>query len=167
MSKSTLRPTIVLTLLLVATAILILDSLGASRSSEEVSAEVVQLVDGKCTQPELIDRSLLQKSWFYDEGFSKLAGGFGQSGFALYQEGAWERGPLEGAYCIDGKEIIVRYFERRHVPVGLRPSELTIEFGTKLRALGEDIYSVQELTEERMVLTFASDGLDHVFYRWN
>ena len=167
MRKLRLGPVVVVTLLFVAAAVLFLDSLGASRTIEEIAAEEAKLVDGKCSHPELIDRWLLQQSWFHDERFTKLAGAFGQSSFGLYQEGGMGQEPLEGAFCIDGNNLVVRYFKRRYVPVGLRPGALTIEFGTKLHAMGEDTYVVQELTEERLVLTFASDGLDHVFYRKN
>ena len=62
---------------------------------------------------------------------------------------------------------MVRYYERRFFPVRLRWSELAVDLGTKLVPLGEDVYSVRELTRERMVLAFASDGREHVLYRKN
>jgi hypothetical protein len=148
-------------------AIIVWENLGAARTMEEIAAQELQLVRAKCTQPESVDRWLLQQSWFYDQHFTELAGGFGQSSFSLYEKGDAKRKPVEGAFCINGNTLVVRYFNRRAVPIKLRLNDLAVDFGTKLVALGEDTYTVRELTKKRMVLMFASDGHDHEFYRKN
>ena len=149
---------------LVAT-IIVWEGFGAARTMKEIAAQELELVDGKCTQSESVDRWLLQQSWFYDEHFTELAGAFGQSSFILHERGNAKRKPVEGAFCINGKDLVVRYFDRRAVPIRFRLSELAIDFGTKLVPLGEDTYTVRELTKERMVLVSASNGRDHVFHR--
>ena len=148
-------------------AYLLWDARGATRNTEEIAALEKRLVHAKCTQPEMVDRHLLQQSWFHDENFSELAGAFGQFTFSLYERGTAEPSPLEGAYCIEGKILHVRYFERSYVPVRIRPTEMAIEFGTTLKPLGEDMITVRELNNERMVLSFNSDGSERVFYRKN
>ncbi len=144
------------------------EGIGAARNLQEIATQELALVQGKCTNPENIDRWLLQQSWFYDEQFTQLAGAFGQSSFSLYERGGKIGQRTEGAFCIAGNDLVVRYFKTRHVPVDFEfrsLSDWTIKLGTKLEPAGDDRYSVQELTSKRMVLSFASDGREHVFYR--
>ena len=143
------------------------NAMTAARTFEEEISREADLVQGQCTESETIDRWLLQQSWFYDQAFTSLAGAFGQSSFSLYKNGDTTQPPLQGAFCINGNDLIVRYYKRYFVPVMVRPSKLSVEFGTKLKPLGQDIYRVKELNKHRMVLNFESDGLEHVFYRRN
>lgn len=153
--------------LVLLAAYVVWNAMTAARTPDEVASREADLVQGRCTESEAIDRWLLQQSWFYDQAFTRLAGAFGQSSFSLYKNGDTTKPPLEGAFCINGSDLIVRYYERHFVPVMVRPSKLSVEFGTKLTPLGQDIYRVKELTKDRMVLNFESDGLEHVFYRKN
>lgn len=153
--------------LTIAAAFLLWDGSDAARSMVEIAALEAKLIEGKCTQRETVDRWLLQQSWFHDQDFRELAGAFGQYSFSMYERGAPEKYPLEGAYCINGPNLVVQYFDRRFVPVRLRVTDMAVDFGTKLKPLGTDTFGVRELTRERMILRFASDGRDHVFYRKN
>jgi hypothetical protein len=127
-----------------------------------------RLVEGKCTKSEMINRWLLQQSWFYDEQYTDLAGAFGQVSFGMFNKGNPKKEYIQGAFCIAGNNLIVRYYETSAVPNSFEfrsLSDWTIKFGSKIKPLGEDIYKVQELTEKRMTLRFQSDGNEHVFYR--
>jgi hypothetical protein len=62
---------------------------------------------------------------------------------------------------------MVRYYDRQFVPVSATLSPFSVTFGTKLAPLGQDVFAVQELTDEKIVLEFASDGRNHVYYRKN
>lgn len=157
---------LVVVLLLIATPVLLLMRLshGVARNREEISALEAALKP-QCTNAESVDRWLLQQSWFHDPGFAKLAAMFGQDTFSLHEEGDPAKS-VEGAFCIDGKKLVVRYFQRDFVPISVR-FPFRIEFGTRLEPLGEDSFVVQELTKERMTLMVASDRQEHVFYRKN
>ncbi len=85
----------------------------------------------------------------------------------IYQQGTAVTMPLEGSFCIEGNKMYVRYFKRRFMPDNLRLSEMAIEFGTKIKPLGEDLFIIKELDEKRMILLFSSDSKEHVFYRKN
>ena len=139
---------------------------GVAPVGGDLSALESSFVAGRCQKAEAVDRWLLQQSWFHDPAFTRLAGGFGQTSFSIYGL----RTPsdvTEGAFCINGTDLMVRYFKRRLVPEGISLGPLSVSFGVRLRPLGEDIYSVRELTKDKMVLVFASDGREHVFYRKN
>src|SRR5882672_7721078 len=153
--------------LTISAAFLLWDGSDAARSMVEIAALEAKLIEGKCAQRETVDRWLLQQSWFHDQDFRELAGAFGQYSFSMYERGAPTKNPIEGAYCISGTNLVVRYFDRRFVPVRLRVSDLAVDFGTRLKPLGADTFEVRELTKERMLLRFASDERDHVFYRKN
>ena len=140
---------------------------GATRDPKELLELEINLVKGKCTQPEMINRHFLQQSWFYDNGYTELAGAFGQNGFSLYQQGNDEPTPLEGAFCIEGKNLHVKYFKRHFVQMNINLSEKNIQFGTKLEPLGEDTFTVKEIDAKHMVLFFSSDRAEHIFYRKN
>ena len=157
--------TAVIAVLLVA--YLLWDSRGATRNPNEITKLEMNFVKGRCTQPEMINRHFLQQSWFHDSNFSELAGAFGQYSFSLYQQDNFDSTPIEGAFCIEGKNLHVRYYKRHFVPISMNISELSIQFGTKLKALSEDTFTVKELNKKRMVLLFSSDGNEHVFYRKN
>ncbi len=157
-------------LLIFLAAKMLYDGIGAARTMEEIAEQELRLLRGKCAGVETIDRWLLQQSWFHDEHFTELAGAFGQYSFSLYERGGAKQQRTEGAFCIAGNDLVVRYFKTNHVPVALEFrsfSDWIIKFGTKLEPVGEDLYSVGELTQKRMVLRFASDGSEHVFYRRN
>jgi hypothetical protein len=122
----------------------------------------------RCTEPEEIERSLLQQTWFHDEASTRVAGLFGQTSFGLYSGD--EQTPVEthGAFCISGKELRVRYYERQHVPISMAfgdPHGITIKFGAKIIPLEPDRISVLELTDRHMLLRFESGGSDRRFYR--
>jgi hypothetical protein len=159
MKDKSLRWVIPLALLLIGVAFLVYESKGAVPAGQDLSSHELSLVSARCTKAESLDRSLLQQSWFHDPAFTRLGGAFGQTSFSLDRK--------EGAFCISGTDLMVRYYERRFVPIRVRLSELAIDFGTKLVPLGEDVYSVRELTKDKMVLTFATDGREHVYYRKN
>lgn len=143
------------------------DAQGATRNIEEILAKELELIEGRCSQPEAINRHLLQQSWFYDESYTQLAGAFGQSSFGLYKKDTPEIEEINGAFCIDENRLEVRYFNRRFVPMKIDFSELSVQLGTKIDALEEDTYTLIELNRKRMVLEFSSDGNQHVFYRKN
>lgn len=165
MKTRTLTWIVTALVLTISAAFLLCDASDAARSVAEVAALEAKLVEGKCTQRETVNRWLLQQSWFHDQDFKELAGGFGQYSFSMYERDAPTKNPIEGAYCISGTALVVRYFDRSFVPVRLRVSDLAVDFGTKLKPLGDDTFEIRELTKERMVLRFASDERDHVFYR--
>ncbi len=148
-------------------AYLLWDSRGVTRNPNEITEIEMNLVKGRCTQAEMINRHFLQQSWFHDNNYSELAGAFGQYSFSLYQQENTNSTPIEGAFCIEGKNLRVRYYKRRFVPVSINISEWSIQFDAKLKALREDTFTVKELNQKRMVLLFSSDGNEHVFYRKN
>jgi hypothetical protein len=135
-------------------------------SPEALSAQERDFVAGRCTRAEAVDRWLLQQSWFYDESFTQSAGAFGQSSFMFFDTESPTTN-VEGAFCIDATELKVRYYERQYIPTDISLSKRSVSFGSRLAPLGEDVFSVRELTTRRLVLTFASDGKNHTFYRKN
>jgi hypothetical protein len=141
------------------------DGRNAYRSVEQIAAAQSSLVEEACSGQETIDRWLLQQSWFYDEEFSELAGAFGQYSFSLYERDSSLNEMIEGVFCIDGNRLKVKYFESRFVPVTIDFSERTINFGQKFKVVGDDLFTVIELTEKMMLIEYASDGETHVFYR--
>lgn len=141
----------------------------ATNIEKELEQEA-KLVQGKCTKNEMIDRWLLQQSWFYDQQFTDVAGAFGQSSFGMFESGNPKQNLREGVFCIEGRNLFVRYFKRYYFPSGFEfrsPSNWTVKFSSWLVPLEEDVFTVQELTREHMILKFASDGDEHVFYRRN
>ncbi len=134
-------------------------------SPEEINRAEMALVKDRCVQPEAVDRSLLQQSWFYDREYTRLAGGFGQHNFLLYDRKDTDSIPDNGAFCIDGKKLHVKYYKPHLVPVSINIFRLRIQFGTKLKPLAEDTFMVKELDERHMVLFFSSDNKEHIFYR--
>lgn len=141
--------------------------LGAARTMEEITALETQLLESRCTKPELVNRSLLQQTWFYDQSFTQLAGAFDQHGFSFFGWDGPAEDSVEGVFCIDGRDLLVQYVDRKLVPTSVSISEMSIKFGTKLTPMSKDTFVIRELTTDRMILTFASDGKDHVFYRKN
>jgi hypothetical protein len=137
-----------LALVAIAAAFLIYQSKGALPSGQDLYAHELSLVSARCTKAESVDRWLLQQSWFHDPGFTQLAGAFGQTSFTLFQVGTPTK-ETEGAFCISGNDLMVRYYERRFVPIRIRPSKMSIEFGTKLVPLGEDVYSVRASSQKK------------------
>jgi hypothetical protein len=140
-----------------------------AHSPDEQRAIVDALSQGQqCTQPEEIERSLLQQTWFHDEASTRVAGLFGQTSFGLYSGDARTLMETEGAFCISGRELRVRYYEKQHVPISITlgdPHGIRIEFGAKIIPLGTDRLTVIELTDKHMLLRFESDGSDRSFYR--
>jgi len=155
------------TLMAAAAAVFLWTSTTALRTPEEEAARELELVRGRCVGAESVDRWLLQQSWYYDQAFHNLAGAFGQSSFSWYKDGDLTQAATDGAFCISGSDLMVTYYERQFVPIGAKPSTLTVEFGMRLKPLGKDTYRVKELNEHRMVLVFESDGREHVFFRKN
>lgn len=151
---------------LLAVAYLVYQRQGAIALDADMTVHASSLVAHRCEKSEAVDRRLLQQSWFHDAEFTRLAGAFGRTSFSLYDTQT-PSDAIEGAFCVDGTDLMVRYFERQPVPMKVSVDPLSVSYGFKLRPLGEDIYSVRELTESRMILTFASDGREHVFYRKN
>jgi len=136
------------------------------RTPQEEQARELALVRDQCTRPEIVDRRLLQQSWYYDSAFQKLAGAFAESTFVWFRDGDPTH-LVEGAFCISGSDLMVTYFERQFVPVSVKPASLAIEFGVKLKPLGKDTFKVEKLDEHRLVLFFESDRREHVFFRKN
>jgi hypothetical protein len=151
--------------LMVVVAFFLYQSRGVLPVDADTSAYESTLIADRCGGTEKIDRRLLQQSWFYDPAFAHLAGGFGQTSFVFYMEQSANK-EINGVFCINGTDLMVRYYQRRYVPV-IDLSEPSVSLGIKLIPLGEDVYSVRELTKDRMILAFASDGREHVFFRKN
>lgn len=146
---------------------LYLNSLGAIEDPMRLREIEAALVRDKCNKPELIDRHLLQQSWFYDNEYSELAGAFGQWGFSLYEQAGETLDYIQGTYCIEGKKLYVKYYKLKFVPIRIKFKEAKIEYGAKLKILGEDIFITEELNNKKMVLTFLSDKNTRTFYRKN
>jgi hypothetical protein len=162
----------VLGLLIVLASLLVAwfawDARGATHSLDEELAFVDSLSKGKCTKPDEVDRWLLQQSWFHDEASTRLAGIFGQANFGFYIDEPLQQEEVHGAFCISGKELLVRYYERRHVPTSIAfgdPHGVEIKFGVKIVPAGTDRILVRELTSKHMVLHFESSGKEREFYR--
>ncbi|MGB1800513.1 MAG: hypothetical protein ACPHLK_06755 [Gammaproteobacteria bacterium] len=143
------------------------DARGASQNSQEITEMEISLIRGKCSGTEQINRNLLQQSWFYDEKFNELAGAFGTYGFTLYEQNSEDNKRKEGSFCIEGNNLYVRYFDRRFVPVKVRLFEGVIEYGTKIKPLDEDLFTIKELNKDIMVILIRSDGKEKAFYRKN
>lgn len=146
------------------------NSPAVARSIEATLEQEARLVQGRCTKTEEIDRWLLQQSWFYDQQFTDVAGAFGQSSFGMFERGNPKHSLIEGAFCIEGRNLFVRYFKEYYIPSGFEfrsPSDWAIKYSSKLVPLEEDVFAVQELSKKRMILKFVSDGSEHVFYRRN
>ena len=153
-----------LTVILVAGAVLVYQGRNALPAGADTSELEESFVSGRCEKAEEVDRWLLQQTWFHDPAFASLAGVFGNHSFGLYDQ----HDPLnevEGAFCIDGNDLMVRYYERSFVPVAADLTKLSVKFGVKLSPMHKDVFTVRELSKDKMVLVFASDSREHVFYR--
>lgn len=141
---------------------------GATTSLDEERAIVDALSKGRCTEPDEVDRWLLQQSWFHDAAATRLAGIFGSSSFGLYNDDDLQPLETHAAFCISGREMRVRYYERQPVPISIGwgdPHGIEIKFGTRVVPGGSDRIAVRELTYEHMLLHFESDGRERRFYR--
>lgn len=157
---------LVVLLAVVIVAYVLHERQGAIPPGADESPYHLSLVSGRCTEPESVDRRLLQQTWFHDQQFTQLAGIFGQTSFTLYAPGEMIAN-TEGAYCIVGDTLHVRYYERVFVPVGADLSRLSVTFGARLNPMETDSFVVRDLTGHRLRLAFSSDGREHVFYRKN
>jgi hypothetical protein len=99
---------------------------------------------------------------------TRLAGIFGNSSFGLYSDDDLQPLETHAAFCISGREMWVRYYERQLVPISIGwgdPHGIEIKFGTRVVPGASDRIALRELTERYMVLHFESDGGERRFYR--
>ena len=127
-----------------------------------------KLVEGKCTKPEMLNRTLLQQTWFHSDKFIKVGIVFDQTSFTYYKntDNSTEK-RIEGAFCINGKDLIVRYYKVDYVPskIDFKSTNTTISFSRKIRPLNEGGITVIELTKKIMTLKFNGEDGTHTFYR--
>lgn len=159
------RIALVFTVLAVVCCTYFFFSRQATTDPELIVEAVKELASGMCQEPEGLNRHLLQQTWFNDSNYTQVAGAFGQHSFSLYQQSATEQLHVEGAYCIEGNTLRVKYFNRRFVPIGINLTEMYISFGAKLVPKGKDSITVKELDQNHMVLLFASDNSEHVLFK--
>ena len=171
MKKFALQLCVPLVGLLAVAAFYLWQGSDALHTQEEGEAFEAALITSMCgevnAEEEQVDRWLLQQSWFYDADFEELAGAFGRRGFNLFERNSGSESLVEGVFCIKGKNLLVRYIDTSWYPIKVNWSALSVEFGFKIKPLGQDTFSVRELSEDRMILVFASSGEEHVFYRKN
>ncbi|MCJ8305126.1 hypothetical protein [Shewanella sp.] len=129
-----------------------------------------ELVAGMCQKEEKLDRWLLQQTWFHSEQFSKIAMVFDHVGFSLYKKDEPIGDRVDGAFCINGNDLIVRYYKTSFVPNSFEFSSFSdwsIKLGRKTKPLGEDIFTVNELTKNKITIRLKNDNREYVFYRKN
>lgn len=159
-------------LLVIAVAAFAWQSRNATRVPAEVAddpdAQINALTAGLCTTPEAVDRHLLQQTWFHDAAYQRLAGVFGQSSFVHYADDSSAPKTVHGAFCISGRELLVRYYKTSFVPTGISLGDergVKMQLGTKITPAGTDRITVVELTSQRLVLRFDSESAERVLYR--
>ena len=111
------------------------------------------LVEGRCSEPEGLDRRLLQQTWFASQAHQDIAMVFGQSSFSMYDGAESSKLSVEGAFCIEGNTLQVRYFETTFVPTEIGFGE--IRFGRTVRPLQEG--SIQITKIDRNEMSFVRD----------
>jgi hypothetical protein len=139
-----------------------------SNDREALRMQERQLVEDRCSGPEAVNRQYLQQSWFHSLEFREIAVAFGDVGFSFYQEGAPIHDSIQGAYCVDGTNLIVEYFSVDYVPIGIRfdsPLSWQISFGRRITPSGGDTLHVRKLTENILTIAFESSGQEDTFYR--
>jgi len=139
-------------------------------SSEKILEQKLKIVQGKCTESEKLDRWLLQQTWFHSDNFSEVAMVFDQVSFSFYKKGESIENQIEGAFCINGNDLIVRYYETKIFPKGFdfkSISDWSIKYGSKIKPLEEDIVTVKKLTKKQIWLKFHGNNNEYVFYRKN
>ena len=135
---------------------------------EALRMQEQQLVEERCSGKEAVNRQYLQQSWFHSPEFREIAAAFGDIGFSFYQKGAPIHDSIQGAYCVEGTNIIVEYFSVDYVPIGIHfdsPLSWQISFGRRITPSGGDTLHVRELTEDILTIAFESSGQEITFYR--
>ena len=170
MSISNLKWALSLAVVVVFAAYLSIEVSSAvdSNDREALRMQERQLVEERCYGPEAVNRQYLQQSWFHSPEFREIAVAFGDVGFNFYQEGAPIRDSIQGAYCVDGTNLIVEYFSVDYVPIGIHfdsPLSWQISFGRRITPSGGDTLHVRELTENILTIAFESSGQEITFYR--
>jgi hypothetical protein len=134
----------------------------------DADAQIKALTAGLCTTTEAVDRHLLQQTWFHDPAFQRLAGVFGQSSFVHYTDDTPAPKTVHGAFCISGRELLVRYYKTSFVPTSVSLGDaggVKMQLGTKITPAGTDRITVVELTRQRLVLRFDSESAERALYR--
>ena len=128
------------------------------------------LVKHRCIEDELVDRQLLQQTWYYSQDFYNFSYVFGQTSFSLYED-KLDQGltDLKGAYCIEGNNIHVRYFKKEFIPgsADINKERVGVRFNEKLSLLNEETIQVVSLDRNKMTLKFLSENKEKSFYRKN
>jgi hypothetical protein len=139
-----------------------------SNDREALRTQERQLVEERCSGPEAVNRQYLQQSWFHSPEFREIAVSFGDIGFSFYKKGAPIHDSIQGAYCVDGTNLMVEYFSVDYVPIGIHfdsPLSWQVSFGRRITPSGGDTLQIRELTENVLTIAFKSSGQETTFYR--
>ncbi len=141
-----------------------------ANSIEDRIAQEKYLTEGMCCNPEEVDRHLLQQTWFHSENFENVAMVFGQYSFSYYKTPGDFENHTEGAFCIDRKDLKIKYFKTTFQPNGIefnKDSIITIKFGAKIKPLATDILKIIKLTTKKLAIKIHSTNEEQTFYRRN
>lgn len=126
------------------------------------------LVQDRCTENGAIDRRLLQQTWYDSKEFLNFAMIFDSVSFSITDKPKLE-GRIDGAFCINGNDLMVRYYRTNFIPnkVNMSKNNLNVKMATQLKLQGKETITVKEITSDKMILKFHSTGEERTLYRKN
>ena len=137
------------------------EPLGNPQGDTNISIESIKSFSiGKCKKPSILDRNLLQQTWFFNEAKTDHGVTFGTYSFTDYSTHEWSR----ASYCIEGKTIIATYFNYQP-RVLVNGIEKRKEAYVRIRVLPSIHMNIEELTENKLIIKWAESDEKLVLFR--